>query len=63
MSWAWLNREIFNRPGELMFQTYYQAHLVGGAFFQPAITYILTPGAGINLTGAWALSMRVTLLF
>jgi porin len=63
MSWAWLNPKAFDRPSELMFQGYYQAHLVAGTFFQPAITYIPTPGASSSLGGAWALTFRVTVLF
>lgn len=64
MSWAWLNPNIFDRSSELMFQGYYQAHLFAGAFFQPAVSYIPTPGdGGGNLGGAWALTFRVVLLF
>jgi len=63
MSWAWLNPNIFDRSSELMFQYYYQAHLIGGTFFQPAISYIPTPGADASLGGAWALTFRVTVLF
>lgn len=63
MSWAWLNPEVFHRSSELMFQGYYQAHLVGGLFFSPAMTYIPTPGADASLGGAWALTLRVMVLF
>jgi porin len=63
MSWAWLNPNIFDRSSELMFQTYYQAHVFGGTFFQPAVSYIPTPGAGAELGGAWALTFRMTVLF
>ena len=63
MSWAWLNSNDFNRSSELMFQGYYQAHLVGGTFFSPAVSYIPTPGANSSLGGAWALTFRVTVLF
>ncbi|MEO6846289.1 MAG: carbohydrate porin, partial [Chthoniobacterales bacterium] len=63
MSWAWLNPNQVNRSSELMFQAYYQAHLVGGVFFQPAISYIPTPGADANLGGAWALTFRLAMLF
>jgi porin len=63
MSLAWLNPKAFHRPSELMFQGYYQAHLVAGAFFQPAVSYIPTPGAGARLGGAWALTFRLTVLF
>lgn len=63
MSWAWLNPNLFDRSSELMFQAYYQAHLVGSLFFSPAVTYIPTPGESASLGGAWALTFRVTLLF
>jgi porin len=66
MSWAWLNPNIFDRSSELMFQTYYQAHLFGGTFFQPAVSYIPTPGGSPgqgDLGGAWALTFRLTTLF
>ncbi len=63
MSWAWLNPNLFERSSELMFQSYYQAHLVAGTFFQPAVSYIPTPGAGADLGGAWALTFRLTVLF
>lgn len=62
-SWAWLNPNLFDRSSELMFQTYYQAHLFGGTFFQPAASYIPTPGADSSLGGAWALTFRVMVLF
>ncbi len=63
LAWSWLNPNIFNRSSELMFQTYYQAHLYGGTFLQPTLSYIPTPGASSSLGGAWALTMRFTLLF
>jgi porin len=63
MAWSWLNPNIFNRSSELMFQGYYQAHLYGGAFLQPTLSYIPTPGASSSLGGAWAMTMRFTLLF
>lgn len=63
MSWAWLNSNIFNRSSEIMFQGYYQAHLIGGTFFQPALSYIPTPGADSSLGGAWGITFRVVALF
>lgn len=63
MSWAWLNPNLFNRSSELMFQGYYQAHLIGGTFFQPAVSYIPIPGADSSLGGAWALTFRLVVLF
>ncbi len=63
MSMAWLNPNIFDRPSELMFQGYYQAHLIGGTFFQPAVSYIPTPGAGAALSDALALTFRFVVLF
>lgn len=63
MAWSWLNPNLFDRSSELMFQSYYQAHLIGGTFFSPAVSYIPTPGAAADLGGAWALTFRVTVLF
>lgn len=63
MAQSWLNTKLFNRPSELMFQGYYQAHLYAGAFFQPAISYIPTPGASSSLGSALAVTFRFTLLF
>lgn len=63
LAWSWLNPEIFDRPSELMFQGYYQAHVIAGTFLQPGVTYIPTPGASASLGGAWALTFRVTVLF
>lgn len=63
MSWAWLNPNVFDRSSELMFQGYYQAHLVGSTFFSPAVSYIPTPGGDAGAGGAWAITFRVTVLF
>ena len=63
MAQSWLNPNLFHRPSELMFQGYYQVHLYAGAFFQPAVSYIPTPGANPDLPGAWAVTFRFTLLF
>jgi porin len=46
-----------------MFQVYYQAHLIAGTYFEPAISYIPTPGASPDLDAAWATTLRVTVLF
>jgi len=63
VSWAWLNPNIFQRSRELMFQGYYQAHLIGHTYLEPAISYIPTPGASPDLGGAWATTVQVTVLF
>jgi porin len=63
MASSWLNPNLSGRSSELMFQGYYQAHLYGGAFFQPAVSYIPTPGSNPKLSGAWALTFRFTFLF
>jgi len=63
MAWSWLNDREFHRPSELMFQSYYQAHVIGGTYLQPEISYIPTPALGANLGGAWAATMTVTVLF
>jgi porin len=63
ISWAWLNPNIFQRTSELMFQGYYQAHLVAHTYLEPAISYIPTPGASSDLDSAWATTVQVTVLF
>ncbi len=63
MAWSWLNPNLFDRSSELMFQGYYQAPLFAGTFFQPAVSYIPTPGASSKLGSAWALTFRFTFLF
>lgn len=60
---SWLNSNIFKRSSELMFQAYYQAHITHGAYFEPAISYIPTPGANPRLDAALALTLTVICLF
>jgi porin len=60
---SWLNPNIFKRDSESIFQAYYQAHITHGAYFEPAITYIPTPGANPKLDAALALSLTVICLF
>lgn len=58
-----LNPTQFQRPTELMFQAYYQAHLFATTFLQPTVTYIPTPGLSPDLPGALTTTLRLTLLF
>ena len=62
-SLAWLNPNLFQRSSELMFQTYYQFNVTDGVFFQPALTYIPTPGANPTDSNSFALPFRLTMLF
>lgn len=77
-SWSWLNTDpnagkfffpdaggnsISLRTNELMFQTYYQMFLKEGAYFQPALTYVPNPGERPDIRDAWAMTLRVILLF
>ncbi len=63
MAWSWLNPREFSRPSELMFQTYYQAHIWAATFIEPVISYIPTPGGGRDLNPAWAATLQLTVLF
>jgi porin len=63
LAWSSLNHNIFQRSSELMFQAYYQAHITDGAYFEPALSYIPTPGANPHLEAAWALTLRAIYLF
>ncbi|MGA2053002.1 MAG: carbohydrate porin, partial [Opitutales bacterium] len=60
---SWLNKNVFNRSSQLMLQTYYQAHIYGGLFLQPTLSYIPTPAASNTYSAAWAFTMRLTFLF
>lgn len=51
------------RSSQLMFQWYYQMQLAKGIFFQPAMTYIPTPGMSQEIPGAVAGTMRLIVLF
>jgi len=57
-----LNQNLFERPSELMFQAYYQAHLFATTFLQPTISYIPTPGLSPTLPGALTTTLRLTVL-
>jgi porin len=58
-----MNPNLFQRPYELMFQAYYQAHLFASIFLQPTVSYIPTPGLSPTLPGALATTLRLTVLF
>ena len=58
-----MNPNLFQRPYELMFQAYYQAHLFAATFLQPTVTYVPTPGAAPDLGSALATTLRLTVLF
>jgi porin len=63
VAWSQLNQNIFARHDEWMLQAYYQAHLFGTAYFQPAVTFIPNPGASPAAGAAWALTLRLLILF
>ena len=63
MACSWLNGNVFHRSSELMFQVYYQAHIVAATYVEPAVSYIPTPGTNPDLDAAWATTLRVTVLF
>ncbi len=58
-----LNRHLFPRRNEWMYQGYYQAFLFEGAYFQSALSYIPKPGAGKHLSHVWAATARIIALF
>ncbi len=63
LAWSQLNPNIYARHDEWMVQGYYQAHLFGTVYFQPAATFIPNPGAKSKLSAAWALTLRLLVLF
>jgi porin len=64
-AWSWLNLlpGSGSRSNELILQAYYQAHIVGGIFVQPTVSYIPNPGQSTSLHGATALTLQSTVLF
>lgn len=62
-AFSWLNQHSYDRPTELMYQAYYQAKIMTGFYLEPVLTYIPTPGAGVNLPPAWAGTLRAIVLF
>ena len=64
-AWSWLNRLPGSgfRSNELILQTYYQAHVVGGIFFQPTLSYVPNPGQSNAVHRAIALTLQSTVLF
>ncbi len=63
LSLSWLNDHLFDRSSELMFQAYYQARVVDGVFLQPTLSFIPTPGANPEFSAAWAITLRLAVLF
>ena len=63
IAWSWLNRRFGLRSNEFMAQVYYQARIVSGVFFEPALTYTPNPVDGPGIPGSVALTSRLTLLF
>ena len=62
-SFSKFQRSFRYRSSELMFQGYYQTRIANGVYLQPTLTYIPTPGASPKYEGAWATSLRLTVLF
>ncbi len=58
-----LNHRIFTRESELMFQGYYQAHLVHTTYLEPVISYIPTPGGGNHLPQTVVATLQMITLF
>jgi porin len=63
LAWSWLNRLYGFRSNEAILQAYYQAHLIGTSFFEPAISYIPNPGVSPQIQGAVAMTAQLTVLF
>jgi porin len=63
VSWSRLNRHLFSRYSEIMFQSYYQAQLYKSIYFQPVLSYIPNPGAHPTKSNVCALTTRLIALF
>jgi len=62
MAWGWLNPNIYANDSELMFQTYYQAHVSGQTHLQTTLTYVPRPGQEPGLA-AWAVTQQIIMPF
>ena len=60
---AKLNPILFERSHEVMIQAYYQVHLFAATYLQPTFTYIPVPGVPATAPGAFASTLRLTVLF
>lgn len=63
IAWSRLNRHIFPRSSELMFQGYYQMLIYKSIFFEPVLSYIPNPGANAHQSNVCAITARLTVLF
>src|SRR5581483_2115953 len=63
MAWSRLNRFMFSRHSEFMFQTYYQGQLYKSTYFQPVLSYIPNPGAHPTKSNVVAITSRLIVLF
>lgn len=63
VAYSWLNRLVFTRATELMFQGYYQIQFTKNIFGEPVLSYIPNPAGGINIDPTWAGTFRLVALF
>lgn len=63
LAFSWLNQDLLPRSNELLFQAYYQAHIIYDLYVQPVITYIPNPGASSSAGGAVASTLRLMFFF
>ncbi|MGA3086259.1 MAG: carbohydrate porin [Thermodesulfobacteriota bacterium] len=60
---SWLNQNLGFRNDEVMFQAYYQIHVVDSVYLQPTVTYVPNPGQSGTFSPATAITMRTVALF
>lgn len=63
VAWSRLNRHLYSRKYELMFQGYYQAQIYKSSYFQPVFSYIPNPGAHPTKSNVWTFTSRLIFLF
>jgi porin len=63
IAWSRLNRHLFARYSEWMFQGYYQAQMYKSSYFQPVLSYIPNPGAHPDQSNVVAITARLIVLF
>ncbi len=63
VSWSRLNKNLFPRASELMFQGYYQMQLRSWLYFQPVLSYIPNPGEHPHQPNVCVVTARMMMLF
>ena len=63
LAWSGLNRNLGNRPDEVLIQVYDQIQILGSFYLQPTLTFSPNPGEITAHAPAVAFTLQSTILF